>query len=80
MTNMLKSVQPVFNWSEFHLSEITCCKIHTLESEQFETTLISRDFAKSGCKYFAKGGTPWARATKIAMKPQDQMGESCRKV
>ena len=25
-----KSVQLVFNWLEFHLSEITCYKIHTL--------------------------------------------------
>ena len=27
MTKMLKKV---FNWSEFHLSEMTCYKIHTL--------------------------------------------------
>ena len=27
MTNMLKKV---FNWSEFHLSEVTSYKIHTL--------------------------------------------------
>ena len=33
MTNMLKKV---FNWSEVHLSEMTCYKIHTLKS-------ISRD-------------------------------------
>ena len=26
-----KSVQKVFNWSEFHLSEMTCYKIHTLD-------------------------------------------------
>ena len=25
-----KSVQKVFNWSEFHLSEMTCYKIYTL--------------------------------------------------
>ena len=25
-----KSVQLVFNWSKFHLSEMTCYKIHTL--------------------------------------------------
>ena len=29
MTNMLKKV---FNWSEVHLSEMTCYKIHTLAS------------------------------------------------
>ena len=28
MTNMLKKV---FNWSEVHLSEMTCYKIHTLD-------------------------------------------------
>ena len=28
-----KSVQQVFNWSEFHLSEMTCYKIHTLVYE-----------------------------------------------
>ena len=26
-----KSVQLVFNWSEFHLFEMTCYKIHTLK-------------------------------------------------
>ena len=26
-----KTVQLVFNWSEFHLSEMTCYKIHTLD-------------------------------------------------
>ena len=30
MTNMLKKV---FNWSEVHLSEMTCYKIHTLSKE-----------------------------------------------
>ena len=29
MTNMLKKV---FNWSEVHLSEMTCYKIHTLDT------------------------------------------------
>ena len=29
MTNMLKKV---FNWSKVHLSEMTCYKIHTLDS------------------------------------------------
>ena len=29
-----KSVQKVFNWSKFHLSEMTCYKIHTLVAPQ----------------------------------------------
>ena len=32
MTNMLKKV---FNWSEVHLSEMTCYKIHTLKVKKF---------------------------------------------
>ena len=30
-----KYVEKVFNWSEVHLSEMTCSKIHTLEKGQF---------------------------------------------
>ena len=30
-----KYVVKVFNWSEVHLSEMTCSKIHTLEKGQF---------------------------------------------
>ena len=30
-----KSVQQVFNWSEFHLSEMNCYKIHTLAHAVF---------------------------------------------
>ena len=33
MINMLKKSSTWFNWSEFHLSEMTCYKIHTLVLE-----------------------------------------------
>ena len=32
-----KSVQKVFNRSEFHLSEMTCYKIHTLQEDLYDT-------------------------------------------
>ena len=32
-----KSVQLRFNWSEFHLSEMTCYKIHALTANIFES-------------------------------------------
>ena len=31
-----KSVQHMFNWSEFHLSEMTCYKIHTLDKGRYD--------------------------------------------
>ena len=38
-----KYVEKVFNWSEVHLSEMTCYKIHTLRSIESspDTTLIA---------------------------------------
>ena len=38
-----KYVEKVFNWSEFHLSEMTCYKIHTLRP-----TIMGRLFEKFG--------------------------------
>ena len=37
-----KYVQKVFNWSEVHLSEMTCYKIHTLAGKYFQ---FHKDFS-----------------------------------
>jgi hypothetical protein len=44
MTNMLKKV---FNWSEFHLSEVTSYKIHTLG---YSTKMVFIDYTYSQFK------------------------------
>ena len=36
-----KYVEKVFNWSEVHLSEMTCYKIHTLEGIFFHSPIPS---------------------------------------
>ena len=47
MTNMLKKV---FNWSEVHLSEMTCYKIHTLD-DHFSCQITMGTFLDSAiCK------------------------------
>ena len=48
MTNILKKV---FNWSELHLSEMTCYKIHTSEQFWKQNTNFLPNFSKSNLVY-----------------------------